>query len=581
MQRERPESGEWRDTRREEHPMIERQSDVRREPIHREERIERNERNERPQRPDSRDSRTSRESRTSLRDEDTLKLRDIGSWAQDIPDYEEKKRDSYRDDHRERDRDGRWQLPGPVTREKLVTEELKSEKRGMTPLKRGSIDQQEKKESPTETKKEADVWNKKLERTPDNNRTIERSEISPKIWSESVSPTFEKEEAKLLEPAKDDKDIDDMKESMNKLCVDERESSHEEIKDDSKDDKREKNVRNRTNSGGSRTRETRGGTGGGSGGRTWQAYNVYRGSWRGPEPRGRRAPGPRSMGRPGSAKSGSYGHSEMELSGDEISGSAESGKEERREREGERRSAVSPKPLTQKIDKEDRNREVSRREDKRTSDYSQARSEKRGYDGKPSREGFAPSGEPSRRGRGGFRTRGATTGYGPPPSKSPFSTERCPDEKQQQQQQSGGQQQLQNPSTPTPQDNDLSAASSNLESTDDKMIAKQQALTAGITGRRNKSPNLPSHQGNKQEIVNHGGMMGHNVGLQRNQLKKDDSRSKRNRSGSRRVSKKLYITIVRRELNIFLRMIDTKEFLFFFCRVETLEKPVFAAPAVL
>lgn len=41
-----------------------------------------------------------------------------------------------------------------------------------------------------------------------------------------------------------------------------------------------------------------------------------------------------------------------------------------------------------------------------------------------SREGFAPSGQPSRRGRGSIRMRGGisrrTDGYGPPSAKSPF-----------------------------------------------------------------------------------------------------------------------------------------------------------------
>ena len=506
--------GEWRDTRRDDHQLVER--DNRREESTREVRIERNDRNERPQRPDSRDSRTSRESKTSLRDDDTHKLREIGSWAQDTSDYDEKKRESYQD-HRESERANRWQLPGPVTREKLVADELKSDKRGMIPLKRGSVDLQEKKDSPTEIKKEAEAWNRKIERASDNARTNERSEISSKIWSDAVSPTFEEKEEEMeeeekLEPVKDDKDIGDIKETMNKLCVEEREDSHNESsKDDTKDEKREKNVRNRTNSGGSRTRETRGG-GSGAGSRTWHAHNVFGRNWRGPEIRGRRVTIPRSMGRSGSVKSGSYGHSELDMSGDEVATSNESSKDDRR-------SAISPKPSTQTMDKDERNREVSRRDDKRATDYSQGRNEKRGYEVKPSREGFAPSGEPSRRGRGGFRTRGAATGYGPPSSKSPFSSERTTDEKSQQ-----------NPSQNTP-DNDTNAT----ESTDDKMIAKQQALTAGITGRRNKSPNLQSHPiNNKQDSANHAGTMGPHVGAQRNLPKKEDARVKRNRSGSRR-----------------------------------------------
>ncbi|XP_034934414.1 protein PRRC2B isoform X3 [Chelonus insularis] len=507
--RERSESGEWGDSRRDDRSLPD---DNRREPLSRDDRIERN---ERPQRPDSRDSRTSRESKASLRDDDFHKSRDSSSWIHDISDYEEKKRDIYRDDHRERDRErDRRQPPGPITREKLQAEDLKNEKRNLTQLKRGGPDQEKKdpiKESPTEVKKEPEGW-RKLDRTPETTRA---NENSPKAWADAVSPTFEKDEEKIPEPTKDEKDINELKASMEKLSVEKREELHvEEVKEEPKDEKREKNTRNRTSSGSFRGREPRGG-------RSWGgAYNVYTRGWRGPESRGRRGAGSRSIGRPGSAKSGSYGHTDSEISGDEVSGSTESGKDERR-------TAVSPKPA-QKSDKDDRNREVSRRDDKRNSgEYPSGRNDKRGgYDGRPSREGFAPSGEPSRRGRGGFRARGATSGgrmegYGPPPSKSPFSTDRSVDEKQN----TGAQ------NSPIPVGEGDNQTSSTLESTDDKIIAKQHALTAGITGRRNKSPN-PQNNQNKHDLGHPNA--GHNTGLQKNLSKKDDLKSKRTRSGSRR-----------------------------------------------
>ena len=482
--------------------------------IPKDERSERGERNERPQRPDSRDSRTSRESRTSLREEDFHKSRDSGSWINDLSDYEEKKSDIFREDIRERERErDRRQPPGPVTREKLEADELKSEKRSLTQLKRGTADQEKKestKELPVESKKEVEAWSRKLERTSEN-----RNETS-KAWADAVSPTFEKEEDKLLEPIKDDKVVD-LKQSMEKLCVDKREDVDEESKDDSKDDKREKSSRNRTNSGSSRGRDTRG--------RQWGGFNVYNQRWRGAEPRGRRG-GTRISGRPGSARSGSYVHTDSEISGDEISSSAEFPKEERRPK--------SPKP-PQKGEKEDRNREMARRDDKR-NDYLQPRAEKRGgggggggggsgYDGRSTREGFAPSGEPSRRGRGGYRIRGATAGgrmegYGPPSSKSPFSSERSIDEK------NAGQQNL--PTSTS--ESDPNVGSNTLESTDDKIIAKQQALTAGITGRHTKSPNQ-GQQVVKQE-TNHTNPS-HGTGP-RSQARKDDSRTKRNHSGNRK-----------------------------------------------
>ncbi|XP_067205035.1 protein PRRC2B isoform X4 [Linepithema humile] len=500
-QRERPESSEWRDERS--IGQIEGRRDAPKE-----------ERSERPQRPDSRDSRASRESKTSLRDDDLHKLRD---WVSEVSDYEEKKRD-YHEETRERERDrDRRQPPGPVTKEKIEADELKNEKRSLTQLKRGS-DLQEKKDQPKESsvevKKDADAWNRK---TPES-RQIERCDNSPKAWADAISPTFEKEEEKLAEAAKDGKEGDEIKQSsLDKPALDKREEAvTEDAKEQQlKDEKREKNMRNRTSSGSSsRVRESRGG-------RQWGGtFSVYTRGWRGPESRGRRG-GPRPAGKSGlSAKSGSYGHTDSENSADEVSGSTESGKEDKR-------SARSPKP-SQKIEKDERNREVSRRDDKRSADYPQARSEKRAYDGKPSHEAFAPSGEPSRRGRGGFRIRNTATGsrmegYGPPSSKSPFSSERNADEKHQQQNVG-----RQNPPTPTSEKETSLLQSAPVESLDDKIIAKQQALTAGITGRRNKSPSQQTQQSGKQEASQVA------VPSQKAQIRKDDSRSKRTRSGSRR-----------------------------------------------
>ncbi|XP_063973669.1 protein PRRC2C-like isoform X4 [Diachasmimorpha longicaudata] len=474
--------------------------------IDRRDRDERIERNERPQRPDSRDSRASRESRTSLRDDDHK--RETSSWAHEMSDYEEKRWE--REDYRERERDRRAP-PGPITREKLQADDLKAEKRQLTQLKR--LDHQEKKEIPKEDikkDKEPDVWNRKLERTPEIPRGSEREGLNC-AWADAVSPTFEKEDDKVADTLnKDEKEPEEeLKENMDKLAIDKREEldSH---KDELKDDKRDKNIRNRTNSGSgssSRGRETRGG-------RTWGGYNMYS-RWRGPESRGRRGTGSRSMGRPGSAKSGSYGvHTDSDISGDEISGCVESGKEDRR-------PTGSSKTIdAQKSDKDERNREVTRREEKRSGDYGTNVQVRSGVDKRPNyetrpREGFAPSGEPSRRGRGGARVRGSTLGarmegYGPPPSKSPFSSDRTNDDKQ------TSPPVQQNTST----DNDNSNHNSS-ESADDKIIAKQQALTAGITGmpgRRNKSPN---NQSNNQANAN-SGIKGQ---------KKDD---KRTRSGSRR-----------------------------------------------
>lgn len=550
-QRERSESNEWRDDGR----YYQDGSFDNRRNISRDDRSERSERSERPQRPDSRDSRTSRESKTFLREEDFHKSRDSDSWVDNhLSDYEEKKVDSIgREDVRERDA---RHPPGPITREKLEADELQlqfQEKRtSLTQLqRRGSVDQEKKidsmKDSTTtittivDSKKETKVWNRKLERTPPDNSRNETC----KAWADAVSPTFDKrkEEEEKLEPIKDDKTVVDLKQSMEKLSVDKRgEDAIEESKDDNKDvDKRreEKSCRNRTNSASSRG----GGGRGDSRGRQWGGFNVYNNQrWRGSDNRGRRGGsgtgGARISARPGSARSGSYGHTDSEVSGDEVSSSAElptTMEEERRPK--------SPKSLSQqKGEKEDRNREMSRRDDDRIvySQSSKSGGDKRaprGYDARPTREGFAPSGEPSRRGRGGggggggggYRMRGTTTrgttieGYGPPSSKSPFSSERnmMMDEK------NIGQQ---NPTTAS-ESSDPNNGVSNLESVDDKTIAKQQALTAGITGRHtNKSPN---QQITKQEI-------NHANAASRNQTRKEESRPKRNHSGNRKVSERYF-----------------------------------------
>lgn len=186
------------------------------------------ERSERPQRPDSRDSRTSRDSRDDFHKP--------GSWANDL-EYEDKKREMFREDTRERDR---RQPPGPITREKLEADELKSEKRNLTQLKRGAsdLDKKEGKESSSGDSKKDEAWGRKLE----GGRTEKETTI--KAWADEVSA--EKEEEKSLEPAKSEVDVNDLKQSIEKLNIDKRdELVNEEGKDDSKDDKRDKNMRNR------------------------------------------------------------------------------------------------------------------------------------------------------------------------------------------------------------------------------------------------------------------------------------------------------------------------------------------------
>lgn len=512
-----------------------------------------------------------------------------GSWANDFSDYEDnkKQRDIFREDNRERDRErdrdrdrdresggpqvrDRRHPPGPISKEKLALLDHEDVKRGMTQLKRLGMDDKKDNQSKLndhDSKKDggSDAWARnKSDRSGENIKRGIDSAPKSTAWADAVSPTFEKEEEeKRAALDDDDKKIGDLKLGMDKLSIDKRAGSdldsghlsNEADKDDRKDDKRDKNARNRASSSGSRgprggdPRGTRqwgtGGQSGGSGGVSTVtapggAFNTYGGQrWRGSEApaRGRRSGASRMGGRKGP----NYERTDSELSGDEIiSGSTESGKDERRPA-----SARSPKPSAPKSEKDERNRSanISRKDDQQQGrpEYSQSsRGDKRGGDkvsdrdydsrgssARPNREGFAPSGEPSRRGRGGFRnnrgpaptsaTGGAASArmesYGPPPSKSPFSSERSDDKH------SAGQQ---HSSTPTPSDDGSAGGSihNQLESVDDKIIAKQQALTAGITGGRHaKSPN--------QLGVNH-------ASANAKPIKKDEVKSKRTRSGSRR-----------------------------------------------
>lgn len=83
-------------------------------------------RGERPQRPDSRDSRSTRHSRDS-------EPRDyLGSWSESYESgsYEEKRRDR-------EERSSNRPVPGPITKERIEADDMRSEKRNLTQLKRG------------------------------------------------------------------------------------------------------------------------------------------------------------------------------------------------------------------------------------------------------------------------------------------------------------------------------------------------------------------------------------------------------------------------------------------------------------
>lgn len=117
--------------------------------------------------------------------------------------------------------------------------------------------------------------------------------------------------------------------------------------------------------------------------------------------------------------------SESDISGDEVSASTESGKEDKKT-DGVRPS--KSRSHFKKTEKDERNK-VRKSEVGESKGSFQNLTAPR-FDRKSeflgnSREGFAPSGQPSRRGRGSVRMRGGLSrrmdGYGPPPSKTLFS----------------------------------------------------------------------------------------------------------------------------------------------------------------
>ncbi|GLG99492.1 Uncharacterized protein GBIM_05949 [Gryllus bimaculatus] len=460
----------------------------------------RREREERPQRPDSRDSRTSRESRNSrdsVREERSVHENDhkhsisnrevTGSWVEDhYPDMkEEKKKDFFREERRD------------------------------APLEKSD-------RKPNET----DVWNrssttKPLERTtPENSAsTITTSaagqarfseQPSSKPWADQIPPDDNTappsaavpEEKSIVPIDSIKKDVE--KDVLNNVPAEAPEKvknnpkeveleveGQEEVKKEEitgsveVEPKREKSSRSR--SGGARGRSDGRASRQGSG-----SYAVYRGgamSWGQQRERGRRG-----LHRPAPSRASNAGEytqaTESEQSGDEAS--AESSKEDasrstvgqrRPEREREsRRPPRSPKQGQKKLEKEEKSRE-SRRADgeKGFGNTDLHRYDKRsgGYDAvrNSGREGFAPVGEPSRRGRGGAFRRGSVgRRYGPPSSKSPFG------QPQEDGKHPAGNDDPKNKNcdgAPDPSKEDIGGE---LVSNEDKNKLKLQALAAGVIG---------------------------------------------------------------------------------------------------
>ncbi|KAK5649329.1 hypothetical protein RI129_000358 [Pyrocoelia pectoralis] len=325
---------------------------------------------ERPQRPDSRDSRASRESRHS-RESESREFH--GSWA-DTP-FEQPVFDDNR--RKEHFREDRRAVPGPITKERIEAEDLKSEKKNLTQLKRGYL--QEKRI--VESKKE-DVAEKNNDwEVPKVNDSGKKDETSvSNVWVEPIANTSEVLNVANEKPeVKKEDNIEDTTEKMDK--VNERD----------KDDKR--NVNASLRRGDPRHQQP------------WASSSyIYHRTWskKNDSRRGSRNGAPKRLP---SNKPGEWHGTDSDVSVEEVSISTESGKEDRS------RSSLK------KIDKDEKNKEMKQEKVLNTD---------RKYDFNR-RDNYVPRGEPSKHGRGGgnFRSRGGLgkriDGYGPPPSKSPFS----------------------------------------------------------------------------------------------------------------------------------------------------------------
>lgn len=328
---------------------------------------------ERPQRPDSRDSRASRDSRhsrESIRDADSKEY--FTSWN-----TESHLEVSFEDKRKEQAKEDRRQVPGPITKDRIEAEDLKSERRNLTQLKRGLVPEK-KPETKQEEKKDDDGW--------DIRKTKDTSSDGSKGWGTSNSSSLTTEsgtnDSNKFSDLKVENRNDDSDKKSEKLSYESKE----------KDDKRNQPSRIRPDN------RNQG----------WSGGTVYRSSWSSKRGSIR---GSRSGGLPRSAsnKSTEWHGTDSDISADELSQSADSAKDDKLKQR-------SPKPL-RKFDKDEKNKDkLEKPLERKTEKLSD------------NRKDYLPRGEPSRHGRGGgnFRGRGGSMSkridhYGPPPTKSPFS----------------------------------------------------------------------------------------------------------------------------------------------------------------
>ncbi|KAF5289512.1 hypothetical protein FQA39_LY15067 [Lamprigera yunnana] len=329
------------------------------------------ERFERPQRPDSRDSRASRESRHSRESES----RDYhSSWA-DVPfdsGFDEKRKDHFREDRRA--------VLGLITKERIEAEDLKSEK-NLTQLKRGYIPEKRNSDLKKDEEKVENIWeDSKMNEKHDKDETN-----SLDVWTDTILNSIPEtnpflEDKPKLDFNKEDKQDDDLEKT-------------DKVPEKDKEDKRNMTSNRRR---GEQHRHQQ----------PWANACIYRSSWLKKSDMRRGGSRNGALKKPTMGKNNEWHGTDSDVSIDEMSISTENGKDDQ-----------SMKASSKKFEKDEKNKEV--KQEKFGNGDRKLDSNRR--------DSYVPRGEPSRHGRGAsnFRSRVGLSkridGYGPPPSKSPFS----------------------------------------------------------------------------------------------------------------------------------------------------------------
>uniref|UniRef100_A0A0A9ZFT9 Protein PRRC2A n=1 Tax=Lygus hesperus TaxID=30085 RepID=A0A0A9ZFT9_LYGHE len=375
--------------------------------LDRPQRPESRDRPDRPPRPDSRDSRASRDSRNS-RDsirEDSKSIPESSDFSWGLGDFDKESKDDKsrkKDVSKDEKRDGprrEGHVPGPITKEKMVAYEIKQQ-----------LSKTEKKEIISSTL---------INSVPEEDTRNKLAPFAPQLPA-SASDTWS-ENQDILGPTPGSLIKDDSP-TMTPLVPASEDITDKSPKEDQTFDKKKDGGSIKEKDG----KNSRGGRGPRTGNRQGdRPYNpnssnfFFQRNASGPTPYPRDNNRRRGQGKGGMKDKREFG-SDSDGSLDEISASTESGKEDKK---SERRQLPrSSRSGERKKDKDERNN----RETKKIDNDKGLSSRKHGYDSVRKEGGFAPRGEPSRRGRGGYRTGGRGSlgnvggHYGPPGSKSPF-----------------------------------------------------------------------------------------------------------------------------------------------------------------